>query len=57
MLEEDPEVYAAMDRWIEAADWIVWQLCGAETRNVCTAGYKGIHQDGVLPVAASTARR
>ena len=28
-------------RWIEAADWIVWQLCGVETRNVCTAGYKG----------------
>jgi L-ribulokinase len=45
ILEEDPEIYAAMDRWIEAADWIVWQLCGAETRNVCTAGYKGIHQD------------
>ena len=38
-----------MDRWIEAADWIVWQLCGAETRNVCTAGYKGIHQDGGYP--------
>ena len=46
VLEEDPELYAAMDRWIEAADWIVWQLCGEETRNVCTAGYKGIHQDG-----------
>src|SRR4051812_29805533 len=49
ILEEDPEIYAAMDRWIEAADWIVWQLCGAETRNVCTAGYKGIHQDGSYP--------
>ena len=57
VLEEDPEVYGAMDRWIEAADWIVWQLCGAETRNVCTAGYKGIFQDGSLSVAASTARR
>src|SRR4051812_20634526 len=49
ILEDDPEVYAAMDRWIEAADWIIWQLCGAETRNVCTAGYKGIHQDGSYP--------
>ncbi len=49
VLEEDAEIYAAMDRWIEAADWIVWQLCGAETRNVCTAGYKGIHQDGAYP--------
>ena len=38
-----------MDRWIEAADWIVWQLCGEETRNVCTAGYKGIHQDEGYP--------
>ncbi len=49
VLEEDPEVYRAMERWIEAADWIVWQLCGAETRNVCTAGYKGIFQDGSYP--------
>ncbi len=49
LLEEDPEVYAATDRWIEAADWIVWQLCGVETRNVCTAGYKGIFQDGAWP--------
>ena len=29
LLEEDPEVYAAIDHWVEAADWIVWQLCGA----------------------------
>jgi L-ribulokinase len=49
VLEEDPEIYAEMDRWIEAADWIVWQLCAVETRNVCTAGYKGIHQDGSYP--------
>lgn len=31
-----------MDRFIEAADWIVWQLTGVETRNSCTAGYKEI---------------
>jgi L-ribulokinase len=49
VLDEDPEVYERMDRWIEAADWIVWQLCGRETRNTCTAGYKGIHQDGHYP--------
>ena len=49
LLEEDPEIYAATERWIEAADWIVWQLCGKETRNVCTAGYKGIYQDGGWP--------
>jgi L-ribulokinase len=49
VLEEDPEVYAAVDRFVEAADWIVWQLTGAETRNACTAGYKGILQDGAYP--------
>ncbi|MFJ4500051.1 ribulokinase [Streptomyces sp. NPDC088864] len=49
VLEEDPAVYAACARWIEAADWIVWQLTGAESRNTCTAGYKGIHQDGRYP--------
>jgi L-ribulokinase len=49
VLEEDPEVYERMDRWVEAADWIVWQLCGRETRNTCTAGYKGILQDGQYP--------
>ncbi len=49
VLEEDPEVYAAMDRWVEAADWIVWQLTGRYVRNACTAGYKGIYQDGRYP--------
>ncbi|MFE5581348.1 ribulokinase [Kitasatospora sp. NPDC056531] len=49
VLEEDPAVYGACERWIEAADWIVWQLTGAESRNTCTAGYKGIHQDGGYP--------
>lgn len=42
ILDEDPEIYNAMDRFIEAADWIIWQLCGKETRNSCTAGYKAI---------------
>jgi L-ribulokinase len=42
ILNESPEVYAAADRIIEAADWVVWQLTGIETRNSCTAGYKAI---------------
>lgn len=42
IVDEDPEIYSAMDRFIEAADWIIWQLCGRETRNSCTAGYKEI---------------
>ena len=49
VLRDDPEVYRRADRWIEGADWIVWRLCGHETRNVATAGYKGIHQDGAWP--------
>jgi L-ribulokinase len=51
LLEEAPDVYAAMDRWVEAADWIVWELCGRYVRNACTAGYKGIYQDGAYPSA------
>jgi len=42
ILNEDPEIYAAADRMIEAADWVIWQLTGVETRNLTTAGYKGI---------------
>jgi L-ribulokinase len=49
VLEEDPEAYDRMERWVEAADWIIWQLCGRETRNTCTAGYKAIFQDGRYP--------
>lgn len=49
LLEEDPDVYRLAKRWIEAADWIIWQLTGTETRNACTAGYKGIFQDGRYP--------
>lgn len=40
ILREDPQIYEAADRLIEAADWIVWQMTGQETRNSCTAGYK-----------------
>lgn len=49
ILEEDPEVYQAMDHWVEAADWIVWQLTDNYVRNACSAGYKGILQDGQYP--------
>ena len=40
--DEAHDIYTAMDRWIEAADWIVWMMTGNETRNSCTAGYKAI---------------
>ena len=49
LLEEAPEVYNRMYKFVEAADWIVWQLCGTYVRNACTAGYKGNLQDGEYP--------
>ncbi len=42
ILDEAPEIYAAADRLLEAADWVIWQLTGVETRNSCTAGYKAM---------------
>ncbi len=42
ILDEAPEVYERAERLIEAADWVVWQLTGVETRNSCTAGYKAM---------------
>jgi L-ribulokinase len=42
ILDEAPEVYAAAERLIEGADWVIWQLTGVETRNSCTAGYKAM---------------
>jgi L-ribulokinase len=42
ILDKAPDVYQAADRLLEAADWVVWQLTGRETRNSCTAGYKAI---------------
>jgi len=46
VLDEAPEIYDATERFIEAADWIVWQLTGAEKRNTCTAGYKAMWVKG-----------
>ena len=42
ILKEDPELYYEMDKFIEAADWITWQLTGKEIRSSCMAGYKAI---------------
>lgn len=48
ILDEKPEIYDAMDYFIEATDWVIWQLTGVQTRNSCTAGYKAMwhKQDG-----------
>ena len=49
ILDEDPDLYQAMDQFVEAADWIIWQLSGTYVRNACSAGYKGIRQDDRYP--------
>ncbi|MGI9198265.1 MAG: ribulokinase, partial [Candidatus Nanopelagicaceae bacterium] len=49
LLEEAPDIYNKMYKFVEAADWIIWQLCGKYVRNACTAGYKGNLQDGQYP--------
>ena len=45
-LELAPHAYDAADVWLEAGDWLVWQLVGgpAESlpRSTCQAGYKGM---------------
>ena len=42
VLRENEELYNRTARFIEAADFIVWQLTGAETHSVCTTGFKAI---------------
>lgn len=50
ILDENETLYNEMDYFIEAADWVVWQLTGAQTRNSCTAGYKAIwHKQDEYP--------
>lgn len=43
ILEEAPEVYAAMAHYVEAADWLVWQLTGRRTRSAGCLGYKAFY--------------
>ncbi len=47
-VNDAPEVYHAAERFIEAGDWITWQLCGLEKRGLSAAGFKSmwVYQDG-----------
>lgn len=38
--EDAPKIYAATDCFMEAGDWLVYQLTGKRTRSASTAGYK-----------------
>ncbi|MEX2309089.1 MAG: ribulokinase [Pirellulales bacterium] len=45
-LEDAPSVFAAAEVWLEAGDWMVWQLVRADAdqlpRSTCQAGYKAM---------------
>lgn len=43
VLEEAPAICDAMAYWMEAGDWIVWQLTGEIMLNACCAGYKAFY--------------
>jgi len=43
VLEEAPHVYQAMAHYVEAADWIAWQLTGQLSRSVTCLGYKSFY--------------
>ena len=49
VLNEAPEVFAAAARFVEAGDWVVWQLTAREARSSSMAGYKAFwhKRDGV----------
>jgi L-ribulokinase len=45
-LECSPQTYVDAEVWLEAGDWLVWQLIGVSThelpRSTCQAGYKAM---------------
>jgi L-ribulokinase len=45
-LQNAPDVFDACERFIEAGDWIVWQLTGSEKRGLSAAGFKGMRVCG-----------
>jgi len=49
VLEKAPEVYDAMAHYVEAVDWLTWQLTGRYTRSYGCLGYKSFYKDGRFP--------
>lgn len=47
LAEEAPNLWNAADRFIEAGDWLVWQLTDQENRSLGFAAYKAQYQPGV----------
>lgn len=42
-LRHAPEVYEAADRFMEALDWIIWEMTDEESRSACGLGYKAFY--------------
>jgi len=47
MAEEATHLWAETERFIEAGDWLVWQLTGQEVRSLGFAAYKAQYQTGI----------
>ena len=47
--EEAPDVYTAMDKYVDAGEWIIWQLCGAHVRSTSHIGTKQQYHLGKYP--------
>jgi len=45
LADEAPHLWREAARFIEAGDWLVWQLTGREVRSKCQAGYKVHYQE------------
>lgn len=41
-VNDAPDLYDASDTFIEAGDWIVWQLTGNDKRSISAAGFKSM---------------
>ncbi|MDQ0391532.1 FGGY-family carbohydrate kinase [Labrys monachus] len=45
--DEAPEIWRETERFIEAGDWLVWQLCGREARSLGFAAYKAQYSEAL----------
>ena len=52
VLDEDEDIYNEASHFIEASDWLIWQLTGKLSRGACAAGYKAFwHKQEGYPAA------
>jgi L-ribulokinase len=47
LADEAPDLWSETDRFIEAGDWLVWQLTGVERRSYAFATYKAQFDSGL----------